>query len=122
MSYCSAMARSGSWKTGSAVTSVMRRPPRKTLGACFRIDSTYSRPLRAGMAPTFSRNAPRKSTDGRQARAPVAEFGRETSQPTTVNEERAMDANVKKTVLRMIPYGLYVLTARARTTRWPRPP
>lgn len=32
-----------------------------------------------------------------------------------------MDANVKKSVLRMIPYGLYVLTAKARTMRWPRP-
>ncbi len=33
-----------------------------------------------------------------------------------------MDANAKKTALRMIPYGMYVLTAAARTTRWPRPP
>jgi len=33
-----------------------------------------------------------------------------------------MDANVKKTALRMIPYGLYVLTAKARTTRVARPP
>src|SRR6185436_584508 len=57
MSYCSAIARIGSWKTGSAVTSAMRRPPRKTRGGCFLSDSTYSAPLRAGMAPTLSRNA-----------------------------------------------------------------
>lgn len=32
-----------------------------------------------------------------------------------------MDANVKKSVLRMIPYGLFVLTAKGRDTRWLRP-
>jgi flavin reductase (DIM6/NTAB) family NADH-FMN oxidoreductase RutF len=31
-----------------------------------------------------------------------------------MRETTAMDANVKKTVLRMIPYGLYVLTARGK--------
>src|SRR6266446_9948791 len=49
MSYCSAMARIGSWKMGSAVTSGIRRPPRYTHGAFFLSDSTYACPLRAGM-------------------------------------------------------------------------
>jgi hypothetical protein len=40
MSYCSAMARIGSWKMGSAVTSRTRRPPRYTHGAFFFRDST----------------------------------------------------------------------------------
>lgn len=30
-------------------------------------------------------------------------------------EEKAMDANVEKTALRMIPYGLYVLTGETRS-------
>ena len=30
-----------------------------------------------------------------------------------------MDADAKKTALRMIPYGLYVLTAEERTARLP---
>src|SRR5437867_869831 len=51
MSYCSAMARIGSWKMGSAVTSGTRRPPRYTHGAFFLSDSTYACPLRAGMWP-----------------------------------------------------------------------
>ncbi len=29
-----------------------------------------------------------------------------------------MDAEAKKTALRMIPYGLYIMTAKGRTTRW----
>ena len=33
-----------------------------------------------------------------------------------------MDANMKKTVLRMIPYGLYVLTAKGKDDAWRRPP
>src|SRR4029077_14486099 len=32
----------------------------------------------------------------------------------TSGRRRDMDANVKKTVLRMIPYGLYVLTAKGK--------
>src|SRR4029453_6142631 len=43
------MARMGSWKMGSAVTSLMRRPPRYTHGAFFLSDSTYACPLRAGI-------------------------------------------------------------------------
>ena len=31
-----------------------------------------------------------------------------------------MDKDIKKTALRMIPYGLYVLTVKARTARSPR--
>src|SRR5438034_3405422 len=49
LSYCSAIARIGSWKMGSAVTSGIRRPPRYTRRAFFLSDSTYACPLRAGM-------------------------------------------------------------------------
>ena len=34
-----------------------------------------------------------------------------------LRQETSMDANAKKTALRMIPYGLYVLTAEAPDAR-----
>jgi len=39
---------------------------------------------------------------------------RYTGAGSSPERRRAMDANVKKTVLRMIPYGLYVLTAKGK--------
>ena len=61
MSYCSAMARIGSWKMGSAVTSATRRPARYTRGAFFLSDSMYVCPLRAGMVAVMRRDPDRFS-------------------------------------------------------------
>jgi flavin reductase (DIM6/NTAB) family NADH-FMN oxidoreductase RutF len=62
------------------------------------------------MALTLSRNPVSvnrgPSTTGSTRRALDGRIG--------AREEPAMDANVKKTALRMIPYGLYVLTAKGK--------
>src|SRR5262245_26483851 len=76
MSYCSATARIGPWKIGSTVTSVTRRPSRKTHGAFFLSDSTYSAPLRAGMwavPPGCGRCRAAPCASRRGARPPDAE-------------------------------------------------
>src|SRR4029453_5030818 len=84
------------------------RPGRRTATAS---GSTRCTRLRSGLAwRTAFHESPRRSTDGSTRRR---RGGRITTTPSP-SQETAMDANVKKTVLRMIPYGLYVLTAKGK--------